>query len=429
MRDALEQLGALAHERAAAEPTEQEHAEGRQRIMRHAADGSALRTRSWKRPALLGSLAAAAAIALVFGVLRTRPLDFVVSGADSHASNYLSAPADHSAEVRFTDGSLIEAEPGTRLRIDQTRPHGARVLVERGVATASVKHAGRSDWQFVAGPFEVHVTGTKLTLGWDPLKEEVDLQLHEGSVEVESPLARGRFAVRAGQRFRASLADGSMRVESVTANAKLPNDVAAALNESERAISQAAKAEPSASPSALVEARPALHSKANLNTPPNQAADAPRESWPELVRRGQFQTVVRAAEARGIDACLASCSAADVRALADAARYTAQAGLAEKSLLALRRRFPSTTEGSAAAFLLGRISASRGQSASADSWYETYLRESPRGQFAPDALAGRMRAVAALKGNAAAKPLALEYLRSYPDGVHAPAARKLGGLD
>ena len=118
-----------------------------------------------------------------------------------------------------------------------------------------------------------------------------------------------------------------------------------------------------------------------------------------------------------------------MRALADAARYTGESGLAEKSLQTLRQRFGNTGQGTAAAFLLGRLSESRGQLGDADRWYQTYLQEAPRGQFAADALAGRMRAVAALQGHTAGRPLALEYLRKYPDGVQAPAARKLSGFD
>ncbi|MGC4087029.1 MAG: FecR domain-containing protein [Polyangiaceae bacterium] len=429
MRDPLNELGALAHQRASAEPTPELAAEGRQRIMVRAADLGAERARAWRRPAVLTAFAAAAAIAVFFGVFRSRPIGYIVLGSGEQTSDYLSAPADKPAEVRFTDGSELTAQPGTRLRVDQARNNGARVLIERGVATASVKHADRSNWQFVAGPFEVHVTGTKLTLGWDPLKEEVDLVLHEGSVEVESPLARGHFAVRAGQHFHASLLDGSMRVDNTNAGssaAKQPEATPAVeASSSPEVLASKAKPEPALAPRA--EAKLAPHSK--LNSSPAVQSDAPRESWPELVRKGQFQVVVSAAENRGIESCLSSCTAADVRALADAARYSGKSSLAEQSLQSLRRRFSGSGEGSAAAFLLARLSESRRQLAAADGWYETYLREAPRGQFASDALAGRMRAVAALRGSAAAKPLALEYLRSYPDGVHAPAAKKLGGFD
>jgi hypothetical protein len=424
MREGLNELGALAHERAAAEVSSEQHAAGRQRLMARAADINVRASTRWRRSAIVTALAAAAAVALFFAFARPRPLAFNVRGADLQASNYLSAPASKPADVSFSDGSQIHVEPGTRLRIDQTRSNGARVLIENGVATANVKHAERANWQFVAGPFEVHVTGTRFTLGWDPLKEEVDLVLHEGSVEVDGPLARGRFAVRAGQRFRASLADGSMQVNSANAKASLKSTPPMA--DLDPSALPGPKPEPTPSPSNADASRFVPHPKTSSNSP---ASEALRESWPELVRRGQFQAVVRAAEARGIEASLGSSSAADVRALADAARYSGQSTLATQSLLALRRRFLGSSDASASAFLLGRMNESSHKFAEADGWYDTYLRESPRGQFASDALAGRMRCVAATGGAAAAKPLALEYLRRYPDGVHAPAARKLGGFD
>jgi len=337
--------------------------------------------------------------------------------------------------VQFSDGSELRAEAGTRLRIDETRSNGARVLVERGTTTASVTHAERSSWQFVAGPFLVHVIGTRLTLGWDPVKEEIDLFLHEGAVEVEGPLARGRFAVRAGQRFRASLADGTIRVEnhatqagttaSLDPSAKAPTAVAAA----EPAANAAAAHAADGAPGKAAHAKPALAPTPASASVASVAAEPHGESWPLLVRHGQFQAVVNAAQSRGFDSCLASCSAADIRALAEAARYAGQSALAERSLRALRQRFSGTSESAAAAFLLGRISETRGQTAEADRWYQSYLQEAPRGQFAADALAGRMRAVSALKGAASARPLASEYLQKYPDGVQAPAARKIGGFD
>ncbi|HET9932512.1 MAG TPA: FecR domain-containing protein [Polyangiaceae bacterium] len=418
MRDRLDDLTALARERAAGEVSREEHSAGRQRLLRRAAQTGAEQKK--RRPLLwvFGFCAAAAAIALVFGFVRTRPLRFEVTGAASSTSNYLSAAHDRAADVRFSDGSTIHAEPGSRLRIDQARNDGARVSIERGAATASVKHAERSNWQFLAGPFEVRVTGTRFRLSWDPQAEEVDLVLLEGSVEVEGPLANSHFAVRAGQRFRASLADGSMRVES-----SIPKPPTAAAT-SEAPSGQAPPPSTATGDSPLTHTAP--RNKVPASAPSNESA---HESWPELVRRGKFDAVVRSARSRGIDACLASSSAADVRALADAARYAGQSALATQSLLALRRRFASSSDGNAAAFLLGRVDESSGQLAAADSWYDTYLRESPNGQFASDALAGRMRTVSSLRGTAAAKPLARTYLQRYPNGVHAPAAKKLGGLD
>src|SRR5262249_48639310 len=142
-----------------------------------------------------------------------------------------------------------------------------------------------------------------------------------------------------------------------------------------------------------------------------------RESWQELLGHGEFEAVVAAANARGIDGCIAGCSAADLRSLADAARYTSHNDLAERSLLALRQRVPGRGQSAAAAFLLGRIDESRGQLSSAQRWYETYGAEAPDGEFAAEALAGKMRSIATTRGSAAAKSIALEYLSRYPKGV------------
>jgi hypothetical protein len=158
-------------------------------------------------------------------------------------------------------------------------------------------------------------------------------------------------------------------------------------------------------------------------------AAARRESWQELLTRGDFESIVIGANARGFDTCITGCSEGDLRSLADAARYTGRGELAQKCLLALRRRFPTGAHAGAAAFMLGRTHETRNQPTMAQRWYETYLAETPDGEFAAEALAGKMRAVATTRGPVAAKPIAQEYLRRYPQGVHVKTARKVAGVE
>jgi hypothetical protein len=408
MRDPMDFAGALARAALYAETTPALHGEGRERLL-----ATALSRRFPKRSRrarFVLVLAAAAALLVLVGLASyRRPLGYTVAGAARFDSNYLGAAADKPAEVRFEDGSSIRAEPGTRLRIDESYVDGARVLLERGAATAYVAHGRTTRWRFVAGPFAVHVTGTKFTLNWEPVTEEVELTLHEGAVEVEGPLSAGRLAVRAGQRFRASLPKGSMHVEAVV----LPAGTAAA----EAAATPAPAAEPILPADAAISARPAHEAPAAAHTP----------SWPELVRGGKFDRVVEAARARGLEATLASASAAELRALADAARYGGEAALAERTLGTLRARFGGSRDAAYAALLLGRIRESAGDLGGADRWFETYLGEAPNGELAADALAGRMRLAAARGGGEAARTLALEYLRRYPRGVHAARAKQIVG--
>jgi hypothetical protein len=135
--------------------------------------------------------------------------------------------------------------------------------------------------------------------------------------------------------------------------------------------------------------------------------------------------VLADAEQRGLDAVLERGSLDDLAALGDAARYARRSDLAQHALSAIRRRFPSTDQGKAAAFLLGRMIDDRGAAGAAIVWYDTYLSESPAGPFEAEALGRKMVAVERTSGRGAAEPLASEYLRRYPSGAHAPFARDL----
>jgi TolA-binding protein len=416
----LDPVLALARQ-AAALPADSEDAKaGRARIVARAAEVSSERRLGVRTAVLLASaaLGLAALGAVVFQ--RTRHLQYDVIGAEGSATvGYVGARPDAPAEVRFSDGSRLSAAPGARVRVEETERQGARILVEKGALSASVQHRAESNWRFGAGPYEVRVTGTKFRLAWDPERAEIDLRLDEGSVEVESPMGPKRVEVRAGQRFHSSAREGFVHVENVAPAVSAPPASAVA----------APSAEPTAAGVLPREAEPSSPDESRPRAASPVAAQPHDEPWPELARRGQFGAVVAQAKARGVDACLTSSSAADLRALADAARYGGDAILAERSLEALRTRFAGSTNGRAAAFLLGRTHESRGDLTGAGRWYRVYLKESPSSELAADALAGLMRVASSASRRAEAKALAEEYLGKYPNGVDAGLARKLAGPD
>lgn len=381
----------------------------------------------------LGALMAAATVAIWFSV-HSRPLTYEINGGYRSESGYVSVSPNGSAVVKFSDGSTINAAAGTRLRVEDARPDGARVVVERGMFSAHIRHELGTSWQFIAGPLDVRVVGTAFTLSWDPAREEMNLTLQEGAVEVKSPLGRGPFFVRKGQHFQALLPSHSITLSDY---ADTPNTLAPASAATVTVIEPAATVFEQMTPgNTAVEpvSTPMLQGQRTKQALPRETPDtgnsasklatsAP-ETWTSLASRGRFQDVVAAAEAKGIDVSLHAGSVSDIRALADAARYTDRSDLAEKSLQTLRQR-ATGAQRSAAAFLLGRLYQSRGQTATAKIWYETYLREAPSGEYAADALAGAMLATARTTGNASAQPLAMQYLQRYPNGVHAAAAQKI----
>jgi hypothetical protein len=146
-------------------------------------------------------------------------------------------------------------------------------------------------------------------------------------------------------------------------------------------------------------------------------------AWPELVAGGEFAAVIEAADERGFDACLDSCSRDDLRALGDACRLGGRPRDAERVLLAQRRRFAGTADAAAAAFLMGRSVEER-SGAKAIDWYDTYLREAPEGRFAGDAL-GRKMVLVARADRARGKALAAEYLKRFPQGAYSRHGRSL----
>jgi hypothetical protein len=359
-------------------------------------------------------LALAAALVIGVGVLGfrlwPRPLDYQVRGVQS-SGPYVSASEARPALVEFSDGSRVEAEPGARFRVEERKSNGARVLLERGRAHVSIVHRDGADWSFAAGPFDVKVTGTRFELAWDPARESIDLTLREGSVEVRGPLADAPIAVRAGQKFHADMASRSMTVVDGDAKSAAPAPPPSA---------------PAPATADLAPAEPTVTEKPpSQGTAPAPATAAARESWTKLVAGGEFETVIRLATDRGTSSCVRTCGASDLRALADAARYSGRTDLALEALLGLRDRFRGSGEERSASFLLGRVEESRGAMARAQTWYDTYLRERPGGELAAEALAGRMRSVSATSGRKAASPLARDYLSRYPNGVHAEAARAM----
>ncbi|HVJ15847.1 MAG TPA: tetratricopeptide repeat protein, partial [Polyangiaceae bacterium] len=155
-------------------------------------------------------------------------------------------------------------------------------------------------------------------------------------------------------------------------------------------------------------------------------APAPDKGWTELLARGKVKEIIAQAEAGGISQALSTRGAADLVALADAARYTRQNDLARKALSTVRSRFPSSRQSRDAAFFLGRLEESSAP-ARALEWYERYLMEAPTGTYAAEAMGRKMLVVERVQGRQAALPLARDYLARFPEGSYAGLARSLLG--
>ncbi len=356
--------------------------------------------------------AAAAGIALVvsvgagnwMGQSRQAAIQFrlLPGAALGRVGAYVAPTGDAPLDLKFNEGSLVELQPGARARVAETTARGATVLLETGRAVVDVVHRERAEWTIMAGPYSVHVHGTAFTVEFDPKTQLFELMMRSGVVSVEGPGISQPVEIRGAQRFVHRAGLGLETPESKVAIAA-PGSVDAA-----------PVAVPSADASSI-----GVHSGA-IST--SVASAAP--TWEALVRRGEYSAVLRDAERRGIPQVLSTATAAEVMALANAARFSGRVSVGREAYLALRQRFSGTAPASSAAFLMGRLMES-GSPLEARRWYERYEQEAPKGALVAEAMGRRLLLTQTLGSRVEVQRLAEDYVRRFPDGPYAGVARKI----
>lgn len=362
--------------------------------------GATMRALAW-----LASLGAIAAVsALVFApraALTYEARDLARAGGPD---GELVARADGDAgAVRFSDGSRVTLAARGRARVAHTSWRGAEIALDEGRADVEVTHRRLGRWVIAAGPYRVRVMGTRFSIAWSPASRRFEVAMQAGTVMVEGPGVRGELALREGDRLIANDARVTVgRVPDVAAAPDLSRSVPPTLPARE-------------DPAAPEGPPPARATRSVQPSPRRQGV-----SWADRVAAGDFEPVVREADRR-LDDVLRGAPLAELNALADAARYTGRHELARRALTSERRRFPATATASMAAFLLGRLADDRGDADEAVRWYERYLAETPNGAFAAEALGRQM--LASKRDRARAGALAQQYLRRFPQGPYAAAAK------
>jgi ferric-dicitrate binding protein FerR (iron transport regulator) len=362
--------------------------------------------RAWPKHWL--SMSAAAAVLLV-GVVagtaawmyRAKKVEYRLAGSSLQIQNEWLSANRESGYLRFSEGSEFELALGSKSRVADLRPNGARVVLASGTLRARVAHRPRSRWSVSAGPYVVEVTGTVFEVDWSDRARRLEVRLREGGVTVRGPSLQGGVRVTAGQRLVAQAQTGKVELSPLT-----PVKIA----REPRSVAAEPMPEPPAKPS---------------DQPQSVAPSRPAPSWSALVTGGNFRGVLAQAQSRGVEATLKYASLADLAAFADAARYSGERSLARRALLAQRARFASSAEARAAAFLLGRIADDQGAADEALHWYEVYLRYSPDGAFGAEALGRTLVVVVRSGDDQEARALADRYLRRFPHGAHASYAREV----
>jgi ferric-dicitrate binding protein FerR (iron transport regulator) len=399
--------------------------------------------------ALGGVLAASVATLVLWPRDTALTVAIVGSGAASAGStpiaidDVLVAPPEADREIRFSDGTDVIFERTARGRVSRVTSRGARVRLEQGRARVKVVPRRDGEWLFDAGPCQVRVTGTQFDINWSQARRHLEVTLWKGSVIVKSPLEPEGRGVQAGERLTVDLEAGVSRVTRVAIAERGANGepevvrpaptVVSAPVAAPSEVGEVAPAEAPASTEAAARAERGERTDRTHRAPATREARRgallaapPPKGWEALVAAGEFGGVLGDARRVGIDQVLGKNPAADVMALADAARFTGEVSLARRAFLAARARFTDTAHAHRAAFLLGRMAEDAdGDLAKALEWYDLYLAAAPRGAHREEALGRKMTATLSLFGRASARPVAELYLARYGQGGYASAARRI----
>jgi TolA-binding protein len=343
------------------------------------------------------AMAAAAVALLVIGGVVGLHSDWLGVQLTPEPGAWLETQPQEQLPLEFSEGSRVQIEGRSRVRVASVDLRGARMVLERGSVSARIVHRADTKWAFEAGPFLVRVTGTELRVVWDPDAESFEVSVQSGSVVVSGPLLEGGRTLGSGERCAVSL------------------------HESRLEVSRSAQTE-SPTPRYQLSDLPVLPASAEPKSSSEAVAGhADATSWQALERQGKYALALEAAERVGLSSIYDGGTAQDLMTLARAARHAGRADVAGQALSRCRQRFAGSPRAATAAFLLGR-SAGPAQAAV---WFSTYLQEQPSGPLAREA-AGRLIESYQRGGNqAAAREAADRYLRSYPSGPHAAYARRV----
>ena len=383
-----------------------------------------IKVRAW----LAGFATASAAAALVLVVYRTLParpepaLRYAIEGVVESQGNVIASPSGGSSRLRFSDESLIDLGPSTNVTVDALDARGAQIGLADGALDVHVRPRANASWRFVAGPFRVNVKGTEFHLAFSADRGRLTLQMKSGLVEVLAPPNR---TIAVGKNESLELFAEPAQSEAPQVKAPVAPPVVQDVQDDVQVEVTAPSGGRILPPNPRTAAEPA---RRRMPVPASEPAPV---VWSRLLAQGDFASVLTDAERRGIGATMAQASAADLSALADAARYTKRNDLARQVLLAMRSRFAGADHARDASFFLGRLAeAATDRFKSAESvesalgWYETYLREAPRGLYASEAL-GREMALLAPGTPERARKVAGRYLARFPQGPQAELARSL----
>jgi hypothetical protein len=336
---------------------------------------------------------AAVAAALVLFLTREHAFEakFRGSGIDVHAR---LATGENSPEtLDFSDGSAVVLEPRALATLSELTAKHAGLHLEGGKVSASIhKHPGMT-WTVTAGPYAVHVIGTRFSVEWNAGSRAFEVFVREGRVRVTGgDLPQEGVVVDSGGRLE-------RRPSTPAPESAASSNGAGRSSERESPVEKAGDASPTASGRAAISA---------------------------LAVKGKYKEALALAERQGFERLANELPENELLLLANAARYSGDAGRARLALLKLRQRFAGRPAADLAALYLAKIAEDMThEPREAVRWLRTFLQSSPSGDLAAGARASLMSLFLRSGDDASARAVAEDYLRYHANGPHADEARAL----
>jgi transmembrane sensor len=141
---------------------------------------------------IAGGLAAAAIVALAFGIGRTRDVGDrpVAVAARGAAGSIVTTGVGIRDSVRLLDGTRVVLAPGSRLDVSPSFGRASREVTIQGMAWLAVHHDAAVPFTVRAGDAVVRDVGTQFTVRTGTAtRDPVLVSVREGSVELRSATA------------------------------------------------------------------------------------------------------------------------------------------------------------------------------------------------------------------------------------------------
>jgi hypothetical protein len=299
----------------------------------------------------------------------------VTEGAGQASSGGFVVDAREDLPLQFGDGSTVIFRSGSTGRLQRLDGTGAEIVLERGWLDAHVIHADTTAWLLHAGPYCVHVTGTRFTMKWTAQNLEVDL--FEGAVVIDGSILGAGLPLKAGNRLK--ITSGSVLIEPVGGQ----------------------------------------RSTVTRGTPDDR--------WMALAERGAYREALAAATHLGWNHLCRHLDARRLLTLGDVARYSGAAPRARQAFQFLVTRFPRDRLAADAVFSLGRLAFESHHPNEASRWFRQYLTDWPSAPLANQAAGRVLECAIRSDDQRAAEDAARSYLVRVPGGPHALLARQVLG--